>query len=108
MLEFIAYFLIGGLVVSTASIIGAKGHGMLAAFISQFPCMTVLVFFLMYRSGGTDKVIAYARSFFYVVPPWLLYIACVIFLCERIGIWWALGIGVAVYMAASLALMQLK
>ncbi len=108
MLEFIAYFIIGGLVVSTTAIIGAKGHGMLAAFISQFPSMTVLVFVLMQRSGGTDKVINYARSFFYVVPPWLLYIGCVVFLCERIGIWWALGIGVAAYMAASLVLMQFR
>jgi uncharacterized membrane protein (GlpM family) len=108
MLEFIAYFLIGGLVVSTTAIIGAKGHGMLAAFISQFPSMTVLVFLLMYRSGGASKVITYAHSFFYVVPPWLLYIACVVFLCERIGIWWALGIGVAMYMVASVALMQFK
>jgi uncharacterized membrane protein (GlpM family) len=108
MLDFIAYFIIGGLVVSTTAIIGAKGHGMLAAFISQFPSMTVLVFILMYRSGGAEKVINYARSFFYVVPPWLLYIGCVVFLCERIGIWWALGIGIAVYIGASLALMQLK
>jgi uncharacterized membrane protein (GlpM family) len=108
MLEFIAYFVIGGLVVSTTALIGAKGHGTLAAFISQFPSMTVLVFFLMYRSGGADKVINYARSFLYFVPPWLLYIGCVVFLCQRIGIWWALGIGVAVYMVSSLVIMQFR
>ena len=101
MLEFITYFFIGGLVVSLTTVYGAKGHSLLAAFISQFPSMTVLIFILLYTKGGKQPVIDYARSFVYVIPPWILYVCAVVFLCERIGIWGSLATGLALYMATS-------
>ena len=50
-LEYIGYFLIGGLIVSLTTYFGAKGHGFVAAFVSQFSSLTVLTFFLIYRAG---------------------------------------------------------
>lgn len=108
MLEFAAYFLIGGLVVSLATYIGARGHGFLASFISMFPSMSVLIFIMIYRAGGNEPVIDYAKSFIYTVPPWILYILAVVFLCDRIGIWWALTIGVALYVVASSIALQFR
>jgi uncharacterized membrane protein (GlpM family) len=106
MTEFITYFLVGGLVVALTAFYGTRGHGLLAAFIAMFPCVTVLTFLLIHRRGGTAAVSAYAKGFLYVVPPWLLYVLAVALLCDRIGIWWALGLGIGLYVAASVLLMQ--
>jgi len=108
MLEYIGYFIVGGLVVSLTTYCGAKGHGFLAAFVSQFPSLTVLTFVLIYRSGGRAPVIGYAKSFVYTVPPWILYVLAVMLLCDRIGIWWALAIGIALYVGTSMALVHVR
>jgi uncharacterized membrane protein (GlpM family) len=108
MIEFIGYFIIGGLVVSLTTYYGTKGQGFLAAFISMFPSMTVLIFFLLYRTGGIPSVIDYAKSLVYVVPPWILYICTVAFLCDRIGIWFSLILGVGLYFCVSIFLNQMR
>jgi len=53
-------------------------------------------------------VVGYAKSLVYVVPPWVLYVCTVAFLCERIGIWWSLAMGVALYCFSSVGLNQLR
>ena len=108
MLEYIGYFIIGGVIVSLTTYFGAKGQGFLAAFVSQFPSLTVLTFLLIYRAGGKMPVISYAKSFIYTIPPWILYVLTVVFLCDRIGIWWSLGIGVALYVGTCMWFMQMK
>jgi len=108
MLEFIGYFVIGGLIVSLSTEYGAIGHGFLAAFVSQFPSLTVLTFLLIYRSGGKAPVIDYAKSFIYTIPPWILYVVSVVFLCDRIGIWWSLALGVSLYVGTCMWLMHWK
>lgn len=108
MLEFVGYFVVGGLVVSLTTYFGSKGQGFLAAFISMFPSLTVLVFFLLYRAGGKESVINYARSLIYVVPPWVLYVVVVWFLCERIGVLWSIILGIAFYLGSSVLVNQLR
>ena len=108
MLEYIGYFVIGGLIVSLTTYYGAKGQGFLAAFVSQFPSLTVLTFFLIYRAGGKVPVINYAKSFVYTIPPWILYVLAVVFLCDRIGIWWSLTIGVTLYVVTCMWFMHMK
>lgn len=107
-LEYIGYFVIGGLIVSGTTYIGSNGHGFLAAFVSQFPSLTVLTFFLIYRAGGKEPVIDYAKSFIYTIPPWILYVAAVVLLCDRIGIWPSLAIGITLYVGTCMGLMYLK
>ena len=108
MLEYVGYFLIGGLIVCLTTYFGVKGNGFLAAFICMFPSLTVLTFILIYRAGGTMPVIGYAKGFLYTIPPWILYVLAVVFLCDRLGIWWALGIGVVLYVVTSLALTHFR
>jgi uncharacterized membrane protein (GlpM family) len=108
MLEFVSYFIIGGLVVSFTVFYGSKGQGFLAALISMFPSITVLTFILLYKAGGKASVIHYAKSLVYVVPPWVCYVVTVTYLCERIGILWSLVIGISLYVSASLCLSQLR
>ena len=107
-LEFLSFFLVGGLVVGLTTLVGAKGHGSLAAFIGMFPSMTVLIFLLLYRSGGNPAVTGYAKSLVNFVVPWVLYVLAVSFLCERLGIWWSLGIGVAAFLSVSWVFMQFR
>jgi uncharacterized membrane protein (GlpM family) len=108
MKEFFVHFVVGGLVVALATLYGTRGQSFLAAFIAMFPSMTVLTFALVYRSGGNAAVVNYAKSFLYLVPPWLLYVFSVAFLCDRIGIWRALALGVALYIAAAAVLLRLR
>jgi uncharacterized membrane protein (GlpM family) len=108
MLDFLGYFVIGGLIVALSTTVAAKGHGFLAAFITQFPSITVLTFLLIYKAGGKAPVINYAKSFIYTVPPWILYVAAVVLLCDRIGIWWSLAIGVTLYVVTSMLLAMVK
>ena len=108
MLAYIGYFIIGGILVSLTTYVGVKGHGFLAAFVSQFPSLTVLTFFLIYRAGGKAPVMDYAKGFVYTIPPWILYVASVMFLCDRIGIWWSLTIGIGLYVGTSVCLMHMK
>ena len=108
MLEFAGYFMIGGLVVSLTTYYGSRGHGFLAALISMFPSISVLIFILLYRVGGKDSVISYAKNLVYVVPPWILYICAVTFLCDRMGIWWSLIIGISLYLGLSICVNHLR
>jgi len=108
MLEFLGYFLVGGLVVGLTTLVGSRGHGPLAAFIGMFPSMTVMIFVLLYRSGGNPAVTGYARSLVYFVVPWVLYVLAVSFLCERLGIWWSLGVGVAAFLSVSWLFMHFR
>jgi uncharacterized membrane protein (GlpM family) len=108
MLELIVNFIIGGLIVSATTYFGSKGNGFDAAFISLFPSLTVLVFFLIYRSGGEAPVAGYAKNMLYMIPAWLLYVLSVAFLCNRLGLWWSVLIGVTLYMGASYVLLQMK
>lgn len=106
MLEFILNFMIGGAIVSLTNYFGSRGHGFLAAFITQFPSLTVLTFCLIYKTGGKESVIQYAKSFIYTLPPWILYVCAVVFLCDSIGIWWSLGTGIFLYVIASTLLIH--
>ncbi len=108
MLRFICYFIIGGLVVSLTTYYGSKGQGFIAAFISMFPSMSVLIFILLYFSGGRLSVIGYAKNLAYVVPSWILYVFTVALLCERIGIWLSLTAGIGLYITVSIGLGNLR
>ncbi len=99
--RFIVYFLFGGLIVALAVHYGSKGNGLLAAFITQFPSISVLAFYLMYRASGHEAVAGYAKGFLTTIPPWVLYVLIVYFLCERIGAIASLILGVSAYMISS-------
>lgn len=101
-------FIIGGSVVTLATYFGSKGNGMLAAFITQFPSISVLAFYIIYKNGGTPAVVNYVEGFLIVVPPWILYAVIMYFLTPRIGVIYSLIIGVGSYMATAFGLSKLK
>jgi len=102
------HFILGGTIVALTVYFGSKGEGKLAAFITQFPSLSVLAIFLIYKTGGTDAVGKYVQGFLYVVPPWILYILVVWFLCSRVGIFPSLIFGIALYFLFSWLMMGTK
>lgn len=105
-MEYLWYFIIGGTIVSLSTYFGSREEGVLAAFITQFPSISVLAILLIYKTGGGDAVGKYVHGFLYVVPPWILYIVTVWFLCSRIGIFPSLILGISIYLSTSWLLMR--
>jgi len=103
-LKYFWYFIIGGIVVTFSIFFGSKGQGIWAAFVTQFPSISVLAFYFIYKEGGNLSVIKYAKGFFYTLPPWIVYILFVAFLCDKIGPLWSLFIGVGLYSVITLIL----
>jgi uncharacterized membrane protein (GlpM family) len=103
-LKLFYYFLIGGSLTSAIVFFGARGKGMLAAFLTNMPCLTLLAFYLIYREGGNSAVNKYVNGFLYTIPPWILYILAVWFLCPRFGVVPSLLVGVGLYVSISLFL----
>ena len=96
--KYALYFLLGGLLVSTSTYVGAMGRGFTAAFASTFPAITGMTFILIYLNGGTDNTLSYAKHLLLFVPPWTAYVLFIIFVLPRFGFWPAMAGGLALYM----------
>ena len=92
------YFLIGGLVVSLSTYLGAKGEGFLAALASTFPAITGVTFVLIYLNGGYDATLIYAKNLLWFVPPWLAYVGFMIVALNHLGFWITMVCSLAIYM----------
>jgi hypothetical protein len=93
------YFLIGGVVVSLSTYLGAKGEGFLAALASTFPAITGVTFILIYLNGGNAATLTYAKNLLWFVPPWLAYVGVIIVGLERLGFWPAMIGSLALYLS---------
>lgn len=93
------YFLLGGTIVSISTYLGSQGRSFLAAFASTFPAMTGATFILISLNGGTEHLVTYAKNLLWFVPPWLVYVGCMIYGVERIGFWFSMAGALVLYMA---------
>jgi hypothetical protein len=96
--KYALYFVLGGLLVSVSSYVGAMGRGFLAAFASTFPAITGTTFILIHLNGGAGPTLSYARHLLLFVPPWIAYVGVIIVVLPRWGFWPAMVGGLAVYM----------
>lgn len=103
----IAYFIIGGLIVSAVTYFGSRGKSDLAVFIAFFPGTSLITVVTIYLAGGTGVVVSYARSMLMLLPAWVLYVLGVLFLVPRLGLALSLLISVAAYAGAALLTMRL-
>lgn len=101
------YFVIGGLTVAVSAYFGSQGKGLLAAFIALFPGVTLITVIAIYFHGGPNMVVSYARGVLILLPPFLLYIAGIIYLTPRLSLTATLVISVAVYMIVSFLIIRL-
>jgi len=93
------YFLLGGLLVTTSTYVGAMGRGFLSAFASTFPAITGMTFILIYLNSGTANTLSYAKHLLLFVPPWTAYVLFIILVLPRFGFWPAMVGGLTLYMA---------
>jgi len=101
-INFILYFIIGGVVVSTVAYFGSQGKGLLAAFIALFPAATVLTFLMIYLETGASATISYAKGLLILTPAWILYLLALIFTMPKLGFYKALILGITLYVIVSL------
>jgi uncharacterized membrane protein (GlpM family) len=103
-LRLVIYFLLGGTVTALTAYFASQGRGMLSAFITTLPLLTVFGFLLIYAEGGSKTVEEYARSLLIFTPPWLCYVTIVLLGVNRIGIVKSLCLGVLLFVILSVLL----
>jgi len=101
------YFILGGAVVASVTYFGSQGKGMVAAFLSMLPTISLITIISIYIQTGHEGSTAYLKGMLYVVPVWLLYIGLTIVLLPRLGLVPTLVITVGIYVGGTLLIMRL-
>ena len=104
-LRLVIYFIIGGSVTALTAYFASQGRGMLSAFITTLPLLTIFSFLVISAEGGSQTVQEYARSLLLFTPPWVCYVLVVLLGTGRMGIIRSLVLGVVLFVLLSL-LMQ--
>jgi uncharacterized membrane protein (GlpM family) len=101
------YFLLGGTVTALTAYFASQGRGMLSAFVTTLPLLTIVSFLLIYAEGGSKTVEEYAKNLLIFTPPWLCYVAIVLLGVNRIGIVRSLILGVLLFVILSIMMQKM-
>ena len=101
-LRLVIYFLIGGSVTALTAYFASQGRGMLSAFITTLPLLTIFSFLIISAEGGSQTVQEYARGLLLFTPPWVCYVLLVMLGTGRLGLIRSLVLGVLVFVLLSL------
>ena len=104
MLQYLIYFLIGGTVVAAVAYLGSRGDSALAALVASLPVLFLLNVFVMYRVGGMNGSLTYAKSVVLMLPIFVFYAALTTWLLPRLGMPKALMLGLPVYLIPVVAI----
>jgi uncharacterized membrane protein (GlpM family) len=104
MLQYLIYFLIGGTVVAAVAYLGSRGDSALAALVASLPVLFLLNVFVMYRAGGMNGSLTYAKGVVLMLPVFVFYAALTIWLLPRLGMPKALILGLPVYLIPVVAI----
>ncbi|OYV10106.1 MAG: hypothetical protein CG437_484 [Methanosaeta sp. NSP1] len=105
-LRLVIYFIIGGSVTALTAYFASQGRGMLSAFITTLPLLTIFSFLVISAEGGSQTVQEYARSLLLFTPPWVCYVLVVLLGTGRMGIIRSLVLGVLLFILLSLLLQK--
>ncbi len=105
-LRLLIYFFLGGTVTALTAYFASQGRGMLSAFVTTLPLLTIFSFLLIYAEGGSKTVEDYAKNLFFFTPPWLCYVAIVLLGVNRIGIVKSLILGVLLFVVLSIMIQK--
>ena len=105
-LRLVIYFIIGGSVTALTAYFASQGRGMLSAFITTLPLLTIFSFLVISAEGGSQTVQEYARSLLLFTPPWVCYVLVVLLGTGRMGIIRSLVLGVVLFVLLSLLLQK--
>ena len=100
-LRLVIYFIIGGSVTALTAYFASQGRGMLSAFITTLPLLTIFSFLVISAEGGSQTVQEYARSLLLFTPPWVCYVLVVLLGTGRMGIIRSLVLGVVLFVLLS-------
>jgi len=103
MLQYLIYFLIGGVLVSSVAYLGSRGDSVVAAFVASLPALFLLNVFVMYRVGGVDGSLVYAKGVLLFLPVFVFYAALTIWLLPRLGVPQAMLPGLPLYLVPLVA-----
>ena len=100
------YFLIGGSVTALTAYFASQGRGILSAFITTLPLLTIFSFLVIAAEGGSQTVQESARGLLLCTPPWICYVFVVMLGTGRMGLIRSLVLGVVVFVLLSLLLQK--
>jgi len=100
------YFLIGGSVTALTAYFASQGRGILSAFVTTLPLLTIFSFMVISTEGGSQTVQEYARGLLLFTPPWVCYVLVVMLGTGRLGLIRSLVLGVLVFVLLSLLLQK--
>ena len=100
------YFLVGGTVTALTAYFASYGRGILSAFVTTLPLLTIFSFLIISAEGGSQTVQEYARGLLLFTPPWVCYVVVVMLGTERMGLVRSLVLGVAIFILLSLLLQK--
>ena len=92
------YFLLGGLLVSVSTYLGAHSKGFFAALASTVPVISGLTFILVYMNAGQEPTLSFAKNLIWLTPPWFLYVGTMIVSVSRLGFWPSFALAMTLYM----------
>jgi len=98
-LKYVAYFFLGGLLVSVSTYLGSHGKGFLAALASTLPIISGVTFILIYLNAGDSPTVSFAKNLIWLSPPWFLYVGTMIAAVPKLGFWPAYGLAIGLYVA---------
>jgi len=100
------YFLLGGSVTALTAYFASQGRGILSAFITTLPLLTIFSFLVISAEGGSQTVQEYAKGLLLFTPPWVCYVLMVMLGTERMGLIRSLALGVILFVLLSLLLQK--
>ena len=99
MMEYVLYFIVGGVVVTTVAALARAGYPFLSGLALMFPSVTVLSFYFIGRSKGSAFVVTTAKSsLLAALLVWTPYILTIIYMAPRVGVNKALAVGFLVFL----------
>ena len=100
------YFLIGGSVTALTAYFASQGRGILSAFVTTLPLLTIFSFLIISAEVGSQTVQEYARGLLLFTPPWDCYVVVLMLGTGRMGLARSLVLGVALFVLLSLLLQK--
>lgn len=100
-------FMIGGVIVSTASYFGSQAKGLAAAMVAMLPSLSVVTLCIIYSAAGANAATSYAKGMLIILPSWVIYVVGVIILLPRMGLWGSLAVSISAYLLAAFLMTRL-
>ena len=108
MLQYLFYFLIGGAVVASVAYVGNRGNAIVTGIVANLPILFMLNVFLIYRVGGINGSLAYAKGSLLLLPLFVFCAALTIWLLPRLEMPRALTPALGIYLLAAIIITTVR